>query len=533
MSDIIISRKMGEGAVARPQASTATTSTLGTIASAPAGLANAAVGTLIKALVVSQTARGFTTLQTDKGVLTLQTHVPLKSGSEVILQVQTSGPQTLVQILSVDRQPPAAGSAQTLFTAAVAHPGAEGGKTAPAKGTPVPAAGTRTDPSHGHSRGAPLAGAQDHAARGAGAGERASPLSVGAVVPGRITVAGSNGIATVVLRTNAPAASGTPLSLPTGTTLALRVLNVGGTETGQARGPAVPPSGDGTSILKARIVDDGPARPGVGNTARTVMLAVGDARVAVAATASASAGTEVMLEVLDARMASRSAGAEAPYSTFLRLGTEWKSLKEVIALQPALETARSPIENVVPRPGPQLASGLLFFMSALGAGSLRSWLGDVRAEVMAQAGHGLLLSRLAEDFTQMARYAADTQGTGWHALAVPVQTGAHTEQLRVFYRRHQGSGRDGDGATHFMVEAELSRIGLFQLEGLVRPRHFDLAVHSATALDSTMQGAIREIFQEALSTGELAGTIRFEVGDNTPFNPPGISREDHAATLTA
>lgn len=72
-----------------------------------------------------------------------------------------------------------------------------------------------------------------------------------------------------------------------------------------------------------------------------------------------------------------------------------------------------------------------------------------------------------------------------------------------------------------MVEADLSRFGLFQLEGLVRSNQFDLVVHSTRSLPSEMQGTIKGIYQESLNTGDLAGTIRFKGGATKPFNPTG------------
>ena len=132
---------------------------------------------------------------------------------------------------------------------------------------------------------------------------------------------------------------------------------------------------------------------------------------------------------------------------------------------------------------------------------------------------------LRDDFTAMAHHAGNALGTGWHALAVPVHTGVHVEQFRLYYRHQHGrhDADQDDTATHFVVEADLSRIGLFQLEGLVRPRQFDLVVRSAKLLSSDMQGAIRGIFQEALTTGDFAGTIRFDGGADMPFNPVGTT----------
>lgn len=179
-------------------------------------------------------------------------------------------------------------------------------------------------------------------------------------------------------------------------------------------------------------------------------------------------------------------------------------------------------------------------MAALKSGDAAAWLGAGRVERLAQGGLGNLLSQLGDDFTLLARHAGDGLPNGWHALAVPLPTGDHIEQFRLFYRRGGGGGKGDNGedeksSTHFVVEADLSRVGLFRLEGMVRPRRFNLLVHTTQGLDSGMRDAIRCIFHEALNGGNLGGTIRFEAGTATPLNPIGQSAPDigHAAAVIA
>ena len=109
-------------------------------------------------------------------------------------------------------------------------------------------------------------------------------------------------------------------------------------------------------------------------------------------------------------------------------------------------------------------------------------------------------------------------------------------QINLFYRRgRQGKDKRGGNdvnGSRFVVEIELSRMGAFQFDGLVRERRFDLVVRSRIALTTTMRRDITALYQEAMELGRYNGDIVFQTVRDFPVAPlDDIARR--ATTISA
>jgi len=103
-------------------------------------------------------------------------------------------------------------------------------------------------------------------------------------------------------------------------------------------------------------------------------------------------------------------------------------------------------------------------------------------------------------------------------MVLPLFDGERLQQIRMHMRRarkDKGEGRDG---VRFIVEAELSRLGPLQLDGLVRMPAFDLVVRSREPLAPAMRADILQIFGDALAAAGLKGGVTFTA---TPDIRPG------------
>lgn len=134
---------------------------------------------------------------------------------------------------------------------------------------------------------------------------------------------------------------------------------------------------------------------------------------------------------------------------------------------------------------------------------------------------------VARELTGLARPAAEANGDNWRAIEVPMVGGELIRPVCLYLRdrrrrRAGGNGRADD--KRFVVEAQLSRLGRVQIDGLVRAGSHcvDLIVRSEVSLDETMRQDIRSIF---LAAGEIAG-LTGEVG----FQPQPAAFVDVAAT---
>ena len=204
----------------------------------------------------------------------------------------------------------------------------------------------------------------------------------------------------------------------------------------------------------------------------------------------------------------------APLGT---LAHSWPALEETLRVLQEVAppgVAAATLRDAIPQPGSRLASGLLFFLSALSAGNVNRWIGNSAIQALKSAGRDSLVSRLRRDFGQLGRLA-DNEGGDWRLFFIPIHDGDQLQQLRLFLRNggqdgDGGAGQDDEDPTRFVVEVEMSRLGELQLDGLVRKKRLDLILRSRAPLPEFMRRDITQIFHEANEITGNRGSIGFQ-----------------------
>ena len=280
-----------------------------------------------------------------------------------------------------------------------------------------------------------------------------------------------------------------------------------------ARSDTPPTQGGGTSTVLSGTVS------GVTQSGRPV-VATPFGNLAINATSDLRIGDRVALDVLASRVGEMpTAERPAPLSVLAR---EWPALEGAMrVLQEALgPQAAAQMTQAMVRPSPQMTAAMLFFMNALKVGDMRSWFGNDAARALETAGRGGLLSTLAEDFQTLQR-AVEPGDNGWRAFLIPV-LGEEKRPIRVLTRgRRQGKGdKDGSGAddgTAFLVDLELSQLGPFRLDGLVRNDLVDLWIRTTKPLPGLVRHDIKALFDGTLDRTGIQGRLAFKA---TPVLPP-------------
>lgn len=317
------------------------------------------------------------------------------------------------------------------------------------------------------------------------------------------------------------------LALRPGGAILVRVLSLGGS------GPPVLPQA-GAPILTGSITGTTLAGEPVVDTEDGVFTLV--------TRMSPPVGTPISMEVLSLAPKLATSGA-APGAVkpdpLIQLAHEWPALAEALdalrAINPQL--AQSLSEHVIARPGQQLAGGLAFFIAALKGGDVRAWLGEQSTSALERSGRGRLLSKLGQEFRQMAEASdAKTSSGDWRALFVPVFDGEAIRQLRLYVHKDGGQEQTEreaqEPSTRFLVDLDLTRLGAFQLDGLVHAKRLDLVIRTKAALPADMRREINAIFTKACEGTGIAGQIAFQA---TPrFVEPDSARLfGHAAQISA
>ena len=248
-------------------------------------------------------------------------------------------------------------------------------------------------------------------------------------------------------------------------------------------------------------------------------------------------GTQVHFEIEfhqpPAALPSSPVGGPLPAKTSAALEELQHLLLPTAAPAPNLETPPPFISHLIPRPGKEMTTELVFLMSALKGGDIRKWLGEDNIRKL-EAKDAELLKQASTEFSAMRTRLgedADPAVTRWTMYQLPVATQAGMVEPIRFYHREQGE-READGeekksesGQHFVVDIQFTRLGRLQLDGFVKKQkgmkqRFDLVIRSEHMLESELKQGIREIFE---SSGELTGFeggVSFQEGRDTLFALP-------------
>ncbi len=521
-----------------------------TAANPPPALTSLPLGTRIEATVLAPGGTGALQIATGLGTLAVESRTRLPPEARLVLELQSLSPRVTLKIaslngrlfLTTDRAGAqtagtatgqAAGAstladaravaarllgatvnAVVLRPAPVATVGAfqaAGTSQAQAPGAASGAAQATTGPASfpsGSQAAGPQAAGPQAAARGA-SGRTVRPSPIAAPAPGGVSPAAN---AKPVAPRSTP-----PSTVPRGTQLHVKIVNVRSPLAG-AQPPSPRPPAAGPNLVPGTTFTGVATRA---TPAGHTVIRTEFGTMALETRAPLPPGTAFRLEVAGRAVfpPTPSADAEGRLARTLALAREWPNLNAAMAAleQNAPNVARALVQTVVPRADTQLAANILSFLAALRGGSLVNWLGEGPARAL-QRLRPDTFNRLSDDFRSPARSADEPVAGDWRVTVVPFHDGQDLRSITLYLRRDRDE--DDDDAersrddTRFVVDVELSRLGRMQLDGFVRggDKRFDLIVRTEKPLPPWMRDDIREIFAEASALTGLKGGTSFQVG---------------------
>jgi hypothetical protein len=258
--------------------------------------------------------------------------------------------------------------------------------------------------------------------------------------------------------------------------------------------------------------------------------------LAAAGPAPGPVGTRLLLEVvLRDEPAARaplplSAAPSSPTASSLATDKSWPAIREIMtAVQTVAPDVAEHLANVtLPRVGPSLAAGMMAFVAAVRQGNPRDWLGDRTIDSLQHTGHGALIDKLADDFSAATRAATTTGPHGWQSLLMPLYDGDRLQQIRFYWQRQKRKADKPKNGTRFVVEAELTTLGVLQLDGIFDKPQFDLVVRTSTSLPAPIRNNIIEIFGDALLATSLKGAVSFQTNSGLRAGVLAGDEESHS-----
>jgi hypothetical protein len=308
-----------------------------------------------------------------------------------------------------------------------------------------------------------------------------------------------------------------PIPLTTGSEVRLRLIAI-------APAPglalAMPASTSGVPhVMAGRIIGYTPAGNAVLHSPLGAIILQG--------ALSLPLGTElaVAIEPVLPMPAMLSTGSLSLPQLLLSVARGWPSLADALGVlrQNAGDADALAALSRLPQAGPKLAAGLVAAMQAIRAGNADALLG---ALVAARSGDGArddAARKVRQEFNQLATFAQERPGIDWRCCFIPILDDGTIRQINLFYRRDRRKERkdakDEKSGTRFIVEVDMSRMGPFQFDGLVREKQFDLMVRSRIALPPKARLDMTGLFQEALALGDYRGGIVFQKVKEFPVSP--------------
>jgi len=353
------------------------------------------------------------------------------------------------------------------------------------------------------------------------------------------------GAETPTLKPATPSSNPEIPDLPRGATVALRILTVtpppvqpqqpgqpgqpnSGTGGGAGQGsggqaPATPqPPLDGFDDWPSDLAPDTPVLRGTvaGATPQgQPILATRQGMLALNVPASLPQGAKVTATLADPAQAAQAA-APLPSGDLGPLSErEWPAMRQLMATLAAADPAlaRSMLATM-PQPNRKLTAALTFFLSAMRGGDAQGWLGSDASSALERNGRGDLLARLEREFEGLKREAAEPMPGDWRPYTVPMMDANGPRPIKLHVHPLKGDEENGEGrekskpGSRFLIDVDLSRLGPMQLDGLVRPNHFDLILRSHVALPPELRVELIQVFADSVRALGYTGGLSFQSG---------------------
>ncbi len=453
--------------------------------------------------------------------------LPTPTGATVPTNLPPLLPGTVVPALVL------AGGSGAKPLAPAATP-SQGTPATPAPGTPGPA---KPEAPAGGAPATPTAGSPTPApTMGGGSATFGTPVQLGgdAAHPGAETPTMPN-------QPGETASNPEPPDLPRGATVALKILTVtpppqqprppGDPEAGGRNGqagnqPGQQSAGQSTPLSQpspdeAALPPDTPILRGTvaGSTPQgQPILATKQGMLALNVPASLPPGAKVTAALADLAQATQAAAPTLPGPPGPLDGRDWPAMRQLMetlaAADPAL--AKSMLATM-PQPNRKLTAAISFFLAAMRGGDAQGWLGDDAAGALDKAGRRDLLERLEKDFDGLRREAAEPLPGDWRSYTIPLMDANGPKPIKLHVHPlkedEEGGGKErSKPGSRFVIDLDLSRFGPMQLDGLVRPNHFDLILRSHAALPPELRVELIQVFADSVRAVGYTGGLSFQSG---------------------
>ena len=178
----------------------------------------------------------------------------------------------------------------------------------------------------------------------------------------------------------------------------------------------------------------------------------------------------------------------------------------------------------------QFSAAALIFLAAAKGGNIGTWFPTpVMDHIMRQAGNADkkdIIDRLLRDIGNTQSRAASPADTtappavqsspDWRGYMLPLLFGADLSKMNLWVHdygdQNSEDGHKAEGGVRFILDVELSRMGMVEMEGLIQKyaHKFDLILKTERDLSADMQVRMQKIWQRTVQSLDLRGDLSFQ-----------------------
>lgn len=166
----------------------------------------------------------------------------------------------------------------------------------------------------------------------------------------------------------------------------------------------------------------------------------------------------------------------------------------------------------------QMAGTALFFIAAMRAGDMQSWMGERAIDTLRRAGKSDLLNRFLNETGDRARSESTQQE--WRNTTFPLMHDNQIHRIILHYRKEQKHSDEaehkGGGTTRFVLDLSLSNMGKLQCDGLFqkgkdeKSGRLDLILRTEHPFSAHMHQEMRALYSNALTQSGYSGELSFQ-----------------------
>ena len=239
--------------------------------------------------------------------------------------------------------------------------------------------------------------------------------------------------------------------------------------------------------------------------------------VVLQTTTSPAIGSQIVLDVR--RPGGKILTDQAQSANTPALLPDWPTLDEATnALALSAPAQASALRTALPQIGGNFSTPLVFLLTALRLGDVRALVGETPLKSLDRIGRRDLASKLQSDFKSLAEPSFEPVEPGWRGHSLPLQHQGEFVMVHFFTRppppddeEKDGTlGENGDKASRFLVDLELSHLGPMQIEGRAAPHRVDVLLRTRQMITVAMQQGLRDVFTDILDRQQIQGGLTFQ-----------------------